>query len=57
LPKNNLNKEQIAEIVWQLRGQAGKRQIPGQVKIGMTQNAGGFLNGGTAVEAIHILTR
>jgi acetyl-CoA acyltransferase len=47
---------QIAEIVWQLRGQAGKRQIPGQVKIGLTQNAGGFLNGGTAVEAIHILT-
>jgi acetyl-CoA acyltransferase len=48
---------QIAEIVWQLRGQAGKRQIPGQAKVGLTHNAGGFLNGGSAAVAIHILTR
>jgi acetyl-CoA acyltransferase len=48
---------QIAEIVWQLRGQAGKRQIPGQAKVGLTHNVGGFLNGGNAAVAIHILTR
>jgi acetyl-CoA acyltransferase len=48
---------QIAEIVWHLRGQAGKRQIPGQAKVGLTHNAGGFLNGGSAAVAIHILTR
>ncbi|MDR3063785.1 MAG: thiolase domain-containing protein [Methanobrevibacter sp.] len=43
---------QAAEIVWQLRGDAGKRQIEG-AEIGMTQNIGG--TGGTA--AIHILSR
>ncbi|KZX11713.1 thiolase domain-containing protein [Methanobrevibacter curvatus] len=43
---------QAAEIVWQLRGDAGKRQIDG-AEIGMTQNIGG--TGGTA--AIHILSR
>ncbi len=42
---------QAAEIVWQLRGEANKRQIPG-VEIGMTHNIGG--TGGTA--AIHILS-
>ncbi|MDR0911453.1 MAG: thiolase domain-containing protein [Methanobrevibacter sp.] len=43
---------QVAEIVWQLRGEAGKRQIEG-AEVGMTQNIGG--TGGTA--AIHILSR
>ncbi|MGZ7119448.1 MAG: thiolase domain-containing protein [Methanobacterium sp.] len=42
---------QAAEIVWQLRGEADKRQIDG-AKIGMTHNIGG--TGGTAV--IHILS-
>ena len=42
---------QAAEIVWQLRGEAGKRQIEG-AEIGMTHNIGG--TGGTA--AIHILS-
>lgn len=40
---------QVAEIVWQLRGEAGKRQID-NAEIGMTQNIGG--TGGTA--AVHI---
>ncbi len=31
---------QIAEIVWQLRGEAGKRQVGG-ARIGMTENGGG----------------
>lgn len=43
---------QAAEIVWQLRGEADKRQVDG-AEIGMTHNIGG--TGGTA--AIHILSR
>lgn len=42
---------QAAEIVWQLRGEAGKRQVEG-VEVGMTHNIGG--TGGTA--AVHILS-
>ena len=42
---------QAAEIVWQLRGEAGKRQVEG-AQIGMTHNIGG--TGGTA--AVHILS-
>jgi acetyl-CoA C-acetyltransferase len=42
---------QAAEIVWQLRGEAGKRQVDG-AQIGMTHNIGG--TGGTA--AVHILS-
>jgi acetyl-CoA C-acetyltransferase len=42
---------QTAEIVWQLRGEAGKRQIP-DVELGMTHNIGG--TGGTA--AVHIFS-
>ena len=33
---------QICEIVWQLRGEAGKRQVP--AKIGLCHNIGGFVN-------------
>ena len=43
---------QAAEIVWQLRGEAGKRQIDG-AEVGMTHNIGG--TGGTA--AVHIMSR
>ncbi|MDO5850199.1 MAG: thiolase domain-containing protein [Methanobacteriaceae archaeon] len=43
---------QAAEIVWQLRGEAGKRQVEG-AEIGMTHNIGG--TGGTA--AVHIFGR
>ncbi|WP_409200826.1 thiolase domain-containing protein [Methanobrevibacter sp. DSM 116169] len=43
---------QVAEVVWQLRGEAGKRQVQ-DAEVGMTQNIGG--TGGTA--AIHILGR
>ncbi len=43
---------QAAEIVWQLRGEAGKRQIDG-AEVGMTHNIGG--TGGTA--AVHIFSR
>ncbi|MGL4670539.1 MAG: thiolase domain-containing protein [Methanobacteriaceae archaeon] len=43
---------QATEIVWQLRGDAGKRQVEG-AEVGMTHNIGG--TGGTA--AVHILSR
>ena len=43
---------QAAEVVWQLRGEAGKRQVDG-AEIGMTHNIGG--TGGTA--AVHIFGR
>jgi acetyl-CoA C-acetyltransferase len=43
---------QAAEMVWQLRGDAGKRQVGG-IEVGMTHNIGG--TGGTA--AVHIFGR
>jgi acetyl-CoA acetyltransferase len=45
---------QIAEIVLQLRGDAGARQVEG-ARLGLTENGGGFLGSGEAAIAIHIL--
>jgi acetyl-CoA acetyltransferase len=45
---------QIAEIVYQLRGEAGERQVEG-ARLGLTQNGGGFIGSGEAALAIHIL--
>ncbi|ADG06683.1 thiolase family protein [Kyrpidia tusciae] len=47
---------QLAEIVWQLRGEAGERQVEG-ARTGLTQNAGGFLEGDSAAVSVHVLTR
>ena len=44
---------QIAEIVYQLRGDAGKRQVEG-ARIGLTQNAGGTIGAGEAALMLHI---
>ena len=33
---------QIAEIVWQLRGEAGQRQVP-NAKVGLAHNLGGLV--------------
>jgi acetyl-CoA acetyltransferase len=46
---------QIAEIFWQLRGEAGKRQVQG-AKVGLTENGGGMVRGEAAALAFHILT-
>jgi acetyl-CoA acetyltransferase len=46
---------QIAEIFWQLRGEAGKRQVQGAT-VGLTENGGGMLRGEAAAVAVHILT-
>lgn len=47
---------QIIEVVRQLRGQAGKRQVEG-AKVGLQHNAGGFFHTDTASCAINILKR
>lgn len=46
---------QIVEVVDQLRGRAGRRQVPG-ARVGLTENAGGAVRGDPAAVAIHILT-
>ena len=46
---------QISEIFWQLRGEAGKRQVAG-AKVGLTENGGGVLGGENAVASVHIFT-
>jgi len=47
---------QISEIVWQLRGEAGKRQVEG-ARVGLIQNGGGNIGGEPAAMAVHIFTR
>jgi acetyl-CoA acyltransferase len=48
---------QIAEIVWQLRGEAGKRQVSNMPKVGLTENAGGWTSNDNAACAVTILKR
>ncbi len=47
---------QLAEIVWQLRHEAGERQVEG-ARIGLAQNSGGWLEGDSAACNIHVLER
>jgi acetyl-CoA acetyltransferase len=47
---------QISEIVWQLRGEAGKRQVKKR-DIGLTQNSGGWVDGDPATTTVTILKR
>jgi acetyl-CoA acetyltransferase len=46
---------QIAEITWQMRGEAGERQIHPLPDVGLVENGGGNVAGETAVVAVHIL--
>jgi len=46
---------QIAEIVWQMRGEAGGRQINPPPSVGLVENGGGNVAGKTAVVAVHII--
>jgi len=46
---------QIYELVLQLRGEAGARQVNG-ASVALAQNGGGYLNGDIGAEAVHILT-
>lgn len=45
---------QICEVYWQLRGEAGKRQV-NQPKIGLTENGGGMVRNEAAAMSIHVL--
>jgi acetyl-CoA acetyltransferase len=47
---------QVAEIVWQLRGEAGERQVKSP-KVGLTENAGGWVIDDNAACAVTILKR
>jgi acetyl-CoA acetyltransferase len=47
---------QIVEVVEQLRGDAGARQVAG-ARVALTQNAGGVLDGEPAACAVHVFTR
>lgn len=46
---------QICEATWQLRGEAGPRQVEG-ARVALTQNGGGWLEGDSAAMSVHILT-
>jgi len=46
---------QIVEVVWQLQGKAGKRQVE-NCKVGLTQNGGGHIGFDAAAMAIHLLS-
>ncbi|MCW3013067.1 MAG: Propanoyl-CoA C-acyltransferase [Solirubrobacterales bacterium] len=45
---------QICEASWQLRGEAGARQVAG-ARVALTQNGGGWLEGDSAAMAVHVL--
>ncbi|MEW6440276.1 MAG: thiolase domain-containing protein [bacterium] len=47
---------QITEVVRQLRGEAGKRQVEG-AKVGLQHNGGGFIHTDAACSIIHIFKR
>jgi acetyl-CoA acyltransferase len=47
---------QVAEIVWQLRGEAGERQV-NKPKVGLVQTSGGYVDNDSAAAAIVILKR
>ncbi|MDD5081935.1 MAG: thiolase family protein [Dehalococcoidales bacterium] len=52
---------QIAELVWQLRGEAGARQVKGRnslyPRVGLAQNSGGYVEGSPAALTVTILKR
>jgi acetyl-CoA acyltransferase len=46
---------QVCEATWQLRGEAGARQVAG-ARVALTQNGGGWLEGDSAAMSVHVLT-
>lgn len=47
---------QLVELVTQLRGEAGKRQVEG-ARVAMAENGGGFIGAGEAAMCVHILEK
>jgi acetyl-CoA acetyltransferase len=48
---------QIVELVAQLRGRAGERQVDPRPALALSQNAGGFVEGDNAVAVVTVLER
>lgn len=48
---------QIAELSWQLRGEAGPRQVANRPRIALAQNSGGWLDGDSAACNVNVLER
>ena len=48
---------QLTELVWQLRGEAGKRQVTPSPSVALAENGGGNICGETAAVAVHLLAR
>jgi len=52
---------QIAELVWQLRGEAAPRQVKGRnsqnPRVGLAQNSGGYIEASPGALSVTILTR
>lgn len=48
---------QVYELVTQLRGEAGQRQIPNSPRIALAENGGGTIGTGEAAMCIHILEK
>lgn len=46
----------VAEVVWQLRGEAGERQVE-NARVGVTQNGGGVTGAGPACMTVHVFKR
>ena len=47
---------QLCELVWQLRGEAGERQVEG-ARVALAENGGGFIGQDGAAMAMTILSR
>ena len=48
---------QVAELTWQLRGEAGARQVHNRPRIALAQNSGGWLDGDSAACNVNVLER
>ena len=57
VPQSELARQatQVCEATWQLRGEAGDRQVEG-ARVAMTQNGGGWLEEDSAAMSVHVLT-
>ena len=47
---------QVVELAWQIRGEAGARQVEG-ARFGLAESAGGYVNGDSAAVALTLLGR
>jgi acetyl-CoA acyltransferase len=48
---------QVTELVWQLRGEAGDRQVRNRPRFALAHNNGGWLEGESAASCVHVLER